>query len=143
MACSLPKQGMYQRLLSHVIAISGVSAKERKSPVLVTHEVLARKALACHACIAGTQNADNKPEGRDAQDPPQVRWGREEPVMTSKSAEEVYGSMEELHAALDAIPADDPRNYLRQSLQLLGPLLEQMQYRLDALEARLTALESR
>jgi hypothetical protein len=63
--------------------------------------------------------------------------------MTSKSAEEAHGSMEELHAALDAIPADNPRNYLRQSLQLLVPLLEQMQYRLDALEARLVAFESR
>jgi hypothetical protein len=51
--------------------------------------------------------------------------------------------MEELHVALDAIPADDPRNYLRQSLQLLVPLLEQMQHHLDILEARLAALESR
>jgi hypothetical protein len=63
--------------------------------------------------------------------------------MTSKSAEPSYGSMEELHAALDGIPADDPRNYLRQSLQLLVPLLEQMQHHLDVLEARLAALESR
>jgi hypothetical protein len=44
---------------------------------------------------------------------------------------------------LDAIPADDPRNYLRQSLQLLLPLLEEILLRLDALEARLEALESR
>jgi hypothetical protein len=32
--------------------------------------------------------------------------------------------IDELRAALDAIPADEPRNYLRQSLQLLLPLLE-------------------
>ena len=63
--------------------------------------------------------------------------------MTTKSAEPAHGSMGELHTALDAIPADDPRNYLRQSLQLLVPLLEQMQHRLDVLEARLAALESR
>jgi hypothetical protein len=48
----------------------------------------------------------------------------------------------ELRAALDAIPADEPRNYLRQSLPLLVPLLEQMHQRLQALEARLEALES-
>ena len=63
--------------------------------------------------------------------------------MTSKSAEPAHGSMEDLHAALDAIPADDPRNYLRQSLQLLVPLLEQIQHRLDVLEARLADLKSR
>jgi hypothetical protein len=63
--------------------------------------------------------------------------------MTSISAEPAYRSMEELHAALEVIPADDPRNYLRQSLQLLVPLLEQMQHHLDLLEARLAALESR
>jgi len=51
--------------------------------------------------------------------------------------------MEELRAALDAIPADEPRNYLRQSLQLLLPLLEQIHQRLQALEVRLVALESR
>jgi hypothetical protein len=48
----------------------------------------------------------------------------------------------ELRAALDAVPADDPRNYLRQSLQLLEPLLEQLHHRLQASEARLDALES-
>jgi uncharacterized membrane protein len=63
--------------------------------------------------------------------------------MTSQSTAEAHGRMEELHTALDAIPADEPRNYLRQSLQLLVPLLEQMQHRLDTLEARLAALESR
>jgi hypothetical protein len=63
--------------------------------------------------------------------------------MPSTSAEEPHGTIEELRAALDAIPADEPRNYLRQSLQLLMPLLEQMQRRLDALEARLVAVESR
>jgi len=63
--------------------------------------------------------------------------------MTSISAEPAHRSMEELHAALGVIPADDARNYLRQSLQLLVPLLEQMQHHLDVLEARLAALESR
>jgi hypothetical protein len=63
--------------------------------------------------------------------------------MTTKSAEPAHGSMEELHAALEAIPADDPRNYLRQSLLLLVPLLEQVQHRLDVLEAHLAALASR
>jgi hypothetical protein len=63
--------------------------------------------------------------------------------MPSTSAEEPHGTIEELRAALDAIPADEPRNYLRQSLQLLMPLLEQMQRHLDVLEARLAALESR
>jgi hypothetical protein len=47
-----------------------------------------------------------------------------------------------LHAALDAIPADDPRNYLRQSLQLLLPLLEEILNRLESLEVRVAALES-
>jgi hypothetical protein len=42
---------------------------------------------------------------------------------------------------MDAIPADEPRNYLRQSLQLLVPLLEHLHHRLQALEARLEALE--
>jgi hypothetical protein len=45
---------MYQQLLSHVMAVSVVSAKERKIPALVTHEVLALRALASYACIAGT-----------------------------------------------------------------------------------------
>jgi hypothetical protein len=79
----------------------------------------------------------------DVQDLPDIRWHEEEAVMMSKSAEPAHGNMEELHAALDAIPADDPRNYLRQSLQLLVPLLEQMQHHLDLFEARLAALESR
>jgi hypothetical protein len=63
--------------------------------------------------------------------------------MTSQPTGGPFGSTEELHAALDAIPADDLGNYLRQSLQLLVPLLEQMLRRLDALEARLVAIESR
>jgi hypothetical protein len=49
----------------------------------------------------------------------------------------------QLHTALDAIPADEPRNYLRQSLQLLLPMLELMQQHLEVLEGRLEALESR
>ena len=52
------------------------------------------------------------------------------------------GPITELRAALDAIPADEPRNYLRQSLQVLVPLLEQLHRRLLALEARVEALES-
>jgi hypothetical protein len=36
-----------------------------------------------------------------------------------------------------------PGNYLRQSLQLLLPLLEQIHQRSQALEARLVAVESR
>jgi hypothetical protein len=52
------------------------------------------------------------------------------------------GSITELRAALDAIPADEPRNYLRQSLQLLLPLVERLHQRLQAQEARLEALES-
>jgi hypothetical protein len=52
------------------------------------------------------------------------------------------GLITELRAALDAIPADEPRNYLRQSLQVLVPLLEQLHQRLQALEARMEALES-
>jgi hypothetical protein len=62
---------------------------------------------------------------------------------TPKAAGQSPHTTEQLHAALDAIPADDPRNYLRQSLQLLLPLLEEILLRLDALEARLEALESR
>jgi len=49
---------------------------------------------------------------------------------------------EQLHVALDAIPTDEPRNYLRQSLQLLLPLLEEILHRLETLEERLAALES-
>jgi hypothetical protein len=45
-----------------------------------------------------------------------------------------------LREALDAIPADEPRSYLRQSLQLLVPLLEQIHQRLQALDARLRSL---
>jgi len=37
--------------------------------------------------------------------------------MPSTSAEQPHGTIEELRAALDAIPADEPRNYLRQSLR--------------------------
>lgn len=62
--------------------------------------------------------------------------------MSPNPAEVPRGLMTELRAALDAIPADEPRNYLRQSLQLLVPLLEQLHHRLQASEARLDALES-
>jgi hypothetical protein len=62
--------------------------------------------------------------------------------MCSNDAEAPRGIITELREALDAIPADEPRNYLRQSLQLLVPLLEQMHQRLQALDARLEALES-
>jgi hypothetical protein len=62
--------------------------------------------------------------------------------MRSNEAEAPCGIISELHEALDAIPADEPRNYLRQSLQLLVPLVEQVHQRLRALEARLEALES-
>jgi hypothetical protein len=62
--------------------------------------------------------------------------------MRSNDTEAPHGSIRELRAALDAIPADEPRNYLRQSLQLLIPLLEQMHQRLQALDARLEPLES-
>jgi hypothetical protein len=61
--------------------------------------------------------------------------------MRSNEAEAPRGIITELRAALDTIPADEPRNYLRQSLQLLVPLLEQMHQRLQALEARLETLE--
>jgi hypothetical protein len=63
-------------------------------------------------------------------------------MMSPKPAEAPRGLITELRAALEAIPADDPRNYLRQSLQLLVPLLEQMHQRLQALEGRMEALES-
>jgi hypothetical protein len=62
--------------------------------------------------------------------------------MRSNEIEAPRGIITELRAALDAVPADEPRNYLRQSLQLLVPLLEQMHQRLQGLEARLEALES-
>ena len=62
--------------------------------------------------------------------------------MRSHDAAAPRGLITELREALDAIPADEPRNYLRQSLQLLVPLLEQMHQRLQALDARLEALES-
>jgi alkanesulfonate monooxygenase SsuD/methylene tetrahydromethanopterin reductase-like flavin-dependent oxidoreductase (luciferase family) len=62
--------------------------------------------------------------------------------MRPNPAEGPRGLITELRAALDAIPADEPRNYLRQSLQVLLPLLEQLHRRLQALEARMEALES-
>jgi hypothetical protein len=62
--------------------------------------------------------------------------------MPPNSAAAPRGLITELRAALDAIPADEPRNYLRQSLQVLVPLLEQLHQRLQALEARMEALES-
>jgi hypothetical protein len=62
--------------------------------------------------------------------------------MGPNPAEAPRGLITELRAALDAIPADEPRNYLRQSLQVLLPLLEQLHHRLQALEARMEALES-
>ena len=62
--------------------------------------------------------------------------------MRSNEAEAPRGIITELREALDAVPADEPRNYLRQSLQLLVPLMEQMHQRLHALETRLEALES-
>src|SRR5262245_21226374 len=65
----------------------------------------------------------------------------EEVRMHSNPAEAPRGPITELRAALDAIPADEPRNYLRQSLQVLLPLLEALHHRLLALEARLHVLE--
>jgi hypothetical protein len=62
--------------------------------------------------------------------------------MGPNPAEAPRGLITELRAALDAIPADEPRNYLRQSLQVLLPLLEQLHHRLQGLEARMEALES-
>ena len=62
--------------------------------------------------------------------------------MYSNEAEAPHGIITELREALDAVPADEPRNYLRQSLQLLVPLMEQMHQRLHVLETRLEALES-
>jgi hypothetical protein len=46
--------------------------------------------------------------------------------MHSNEAEAPRGIMTERRAVLDAIPADEPRHDLRQSLQLLVPLLEPM-----------------
>jgi hypothetical protein len=46
--------------------------------------------------------------------------------MSPNSAEAPRGLITELRTALEAIPADEPRNYLRQSLQVLVPLLEQL-----------------
>src|SRR5262245_41130482 len=66
----------------------------------------------------------------------------EEVHMPPNAAEAPRGPITELRAALDAIPADEPRNYLRQSLQVLLPLLEELHHRLLALEARMDALES-
>ena len=63
-------------------------------------------------------------------------------MMSSTPADAPRGAITELRAALDAVPADEPRNYLRQSLQLLVPLLEQLHQRLQALEARMEVLES-
>jgi hypothetical protein len=63
--------------------------------------------------------------------------------MPSPSAEGPHGTREELHVALDAIPADEARNDLCESLQLRVRLLEQMQQRLDVLEARVGGVESR
>jgi hypothetical protein len=62
--------------------------------------------------------------------------------MRSNNAETPRGIITELREALDAIPADEPRNYLRQSLQLLAPLVEQLHQRVQALDARLEVLES-
>jgi len=62
--------------------------------------------------------------------------------MHSNEAEAPRGIMTERRAALDALPADEPRHDLRQSLQLLVPLLEPMHQRLQALDARLEPLES-
>ena len=61
--------------------------------------------------------------------------------MHAHDTEAPRGIITELHEKLDAISADEPRNYLRQSLQLLVPLLEQMLQRLQTMEARLEALE--
>jgi hypothetical protein len=62
--------------------------------------------------------------------------------MRPNPAEAPRGPITELRAALDAIPADEPRNYLRQSLQVLLPLLEELHHRLLALEARMEAFDS-
>jgi hypothetical protein len=62
--------------------------------------------------------------------------------MRPNPTETPRGLITELRAALDAVPADEPRNYLRQSLQLVVLLVEQLHQRLRALETRLDALES-
>jgi hypothetical protein len=62
--------------------------------------------------------------------------------MRPNPTETPRGLITELRAALDAVPADEPRNYLRQSLQLVVLLVEQLHQRLKALEMRLDALES-
>jgi hypothetical protein len=62
--------------------------------------------------------------------------------MHLNNAEVPHGIMAELRAALGTMPAAEPLNDLRQSLQLLVPLVEQMHQRLQALDARLEALES-
>jgi hypothetical protein len=61
--------------------------------------------------------------------------------MRSNDAEAPRGIISELRAVLDGGPADEPRHELRQSLQLLVPLLEQRPQRLQALEMRLEALD--
>jgi hypothetical protein len=61
--------------------------------------------------------------------------------MHLNGAEVPHGIMEKLRAELDAMPADDPRKYLRQCLQLLASLLEQRHQRWQALEVRMEALE--
>jgi hypothetical protein len=66
----------------------------------------------------------------------------EDVMMSSNPADTPRGAIIELRTALDAVPANEPRNYLRQSLQLLVPLLEQLHQRLQALEAQMEVLES-
>jgi hypothetical protein len=82
-----------------------------------------RRLRACHrSCVRAARSLITGQKKPDVQDLPHIRWREEEAVMTSISAEPAHRSMGELHAALEVIPADDPRNYLRQSLQLLVPL---------------------
>lgn len=63
-------------------------------------------------------------------------------MMSPNPADTPRGIITDLRAALDAVPADEPRNYLRQSLQLLVPLLEQLHQCLQTLEARMETMES-
>jgi hypothetical protein len=56
---------------------------------------------------------------------PRSRRGKEA-RMHSNEAEAPRGIMTERRAVLDALPADEPRHDLRQSPQLLIPLLEPM-----------------